>query len=296
MSKQLTPEQRYTISECQKKGMTQAETAQLIGVSQSTISRELKRNSTQKRHSYNPQTAQMYTNERREWTKNNKSYPYYIRKAIIELILLDCSPEQIVGLRKRQGKKTPCVQTIYNWIAADREAGGTLFEHRRHKHKYKKKSVSSSSSCGHIPNRHSIHERPPEADGSRFGDFEMDTIVGPGKNDVILTITERSTNFILIKKLPYGKNPTELALEVFYLLLPFKRAIKTITTDNGFEFSKHQLISQKLGASLSSLPTLMPLGKKALSKTLTNSSDNTSQKEPLSLNSPMTKSPKFKTL
>ena len=28
-----------------------------------------------------------------------------------------------------------------------------------------------------IPNRTSIHDRPSEADGKRFGDFEMDLIV-----------------------------------------------------------------------------------------------------------------------
>ena len=42
-----------------------------------------------------------------------------------------------------------------------------------------------------IPNRTSIHERPAEANGKRFGDWEMDLIVD-SRQRVILTLVERS--------------------------------------------------------------------------------------------------------
>ncbi len=76
---------------------------------------------------------------------------------------------------------------------------GELYKHCRHKLKHRKRSVGSAKN---IPNRTSIHERPEEADGSRFGDFEIDTIIGPNHSDAILTITERKTNYLMIKKLP----------------------------------------------------------------------------------------------
>ena len=55
-----------------------------------------------------------------------------------------------------------------------------------------------------IRNRVSIYERPKEADGSRFGDWEMGFIVDKDSN-AILTMVERSTNFLVMGKLKYGK-------------------------------------------------------------------------------------------
>ena len=57
-----------------------------------------------------------------------------------------------------------------------------------------------------IPNRTSIHERPKEADGRRFGDLEMDTIVGKNNKGAIVTIIDRSTDWLLMRKLSHGKD------------------------------------------------------------------------------------------
>ena len=62
---------------------------------------------------------------------------------------------------------------------------------------------ATSSNIGGDPNtslsplqdRTSIHSRPEQADGKRFGDFEMDLIVD-SHNHPILTIVERSTNML----------------------------------------------------------------------------------------------------
>ena len=62
-----------------------------------------------------------------------------------------------------------------------------------------------------IPNRVSIHDRPVEANGKRFGDWEMDTIIGKNGKGAILTLTERSTNFLIACKLKRGKNANESA-------------------------------------------------------------------------------------
>src|SRR3712207_8565617 len=44
-----------------------------------------------------------------------------------------------------------------------------------------------------IADRTGIHQRPEQADGTRFGDFEMGLIVD-AHNHAILTIVERSTD------------------------------------------------------------------------------------------------------
>ena len=102
-------------------------------------------------------------------------------------------------------------------------------------------------SVKNIPNHTSIHERPKEADRSRLSDFEIDTIIRPNHSEAILTITERKTNYIMIQKLPKGRDSEKLAKEVFKILLPYKNKLKTITTDNGSEFAARGLITKMLG-------------------------------------------------
>ena len=118
-------------------------------------------------------------------------------------------------------------QSIYNIIHND--TTGELARQARHKMKYRHHPRG-----GHIPikDRLSIHERSKEADGKRFGDFEMDLIVDPDQR-AILTLVEKSTNMLLMQKLPFGKQSKPLAKVVRRLLLPYKDCLKTITTDNG---------------------------------------------------------------
>ena len=102
-----------------------------------------------------------------------------------------------------------------------------------------------------IPNRTSIRERPLEADGTRFGDWEMDLIVGKEGKGAILTLTERSSNLLLMEKLPDGKKAASLPRVVNRLLFPYRgKGVKTITTDNGGEFACHELIEKKLRATV----------------------------------------------
>ena len=75
----------------------------------------------------------------------------------------------------------------------------------------------------------------------------MDLIVD-SHNHAILTIVERSTNMLFMTKLAHGKKSEPLAKAVRRLLLPYKKHIKTITTDNCPEFAAHKLITKYLGA------------------------------------------------
>ena len=110
---------------------------------------------------------------------------------------------------------------------------------------------SLSYKVTNIPNRTSIRERPLEADGTRFGDWEMDLIVGKEGKGAILTLTERSSNLLLMEKLPDGKKAASLPRVVNRLLFPYRgKGVRTITTDNGGEFACHELIEKKLRATV----------------------------------------------
>ena len=247
MYKQLTSEQRYTISVLLSKGLKKKEIADAIGVSNSTITRELQRNSS-KRGVYKWEIAQKQAEKRSKRTPGNRA----ISKAIwssVKHYLVDkqWSPEQISGYLAKDGIKISH-ETIYAWIREDKRNRGTLYKHLRHRLKHRKKYVGAGRSC--IINRKSIHERPAEADGKRFGDLEMDTIVGPNNQQAIVTLVDRNTNMLFMKKLKYGKDAKNLALTVIEMLKPIKKKLKTITTDNGKEFSAHEIISEALGVDV----------------------------------------------
>lgn len=136
------------------------------------------------------------------------------------------------------------METVYAYIRTDKANGGDLWTHCRHHLKHRRRPVSSPYIA--VKDRTMIDERPDGWDGSTPGDFEMDTIVGKDGKGAIVTLVERNTNFILARKLPYGKNAGELAKVVVTMLLPYIGKIRSITTDNGCEFAEHAIIAKRL--------------------------------------------------
>uniref|UniRef100_A0AB33IUP5 Integrase catalytic domain-containing protein n=1 Tax=Prevotella sp. GTC17253 TaxID=3236793 RepID=A0AB33IUP5_9BACT len=151
------------------------------------------------------------------------------------------SPQQISGYLLRDEGIKVSRQTIYNLVYND--GTGVLASHMRHKLRHRTRPKGR-----HLPikDRVSIHERSKEVDGKRFGDFEMDLIVDSESN-AILTLVEKSTSMLFMQKLPMGKQSKPLAKVVRKLLLPYKKHIRTITTDNEPEFAAHKDITEYLG-------------------------------------------------
>lgn len=124
-----------------------------------------------------------------------------------------------------------------------------MLANTRHKGKYSRQSEPKEreTKATNIKDRVSIHDRPAEADGKRFGDSEMDLIIGKNGYGAILVLMERSTNYAIIRKLPHGKKAKEVAKAVVKLLYAFRlQGVLTITTDNGSEFAEHKYICEKL--------------------------------------------------
>lgn len=102
------------------------------------------------------------------------------------------------------------------------DESGKLVRNCRHKIAYHRRHPKMrETKATNIKNRVSIHERPIEADGKRFGDWGMDLVVDSNSN-AILTMVERSTNYLLMAKLKEGKKSMPLAKTVWRLLLPYK--------------------------------------------------------------------------
>lgn len=243
MYKQLTEPQRYEIYLGLKRKWSKSRIACEIGVSASTVSREVRRNA-------DPSGEYVWTRAQSRCVRRRHGLPGGRGKDSllwwrVERMIVDegWSPAQAAGVLRKEG--TPiCKQTIYNHVHAD--PSGRLAGHLPHRLKYNRRTrVRPVTKATNIACRTSIHDRPVEADGTRFGDWEMDTIVDP-KGHAILTLTERSTNFILMERLTEGRKALPTAKTVARLLFPYRKTLRTITTDNGCEFAAHLEITRRL--------------------------------------------------
>jgi len=238
--KQLTQAQRYQIKALLDIDTPQGKIAELLGVSPSTISRELKRN--RGKRGYRPKQAHEKAMARRaEKSKGRLTAETW---ALVEIKLKeDWSPEQISGRLKEEGVFISH-ESIYQYVYADKRADGTLWKHLRHPKTYRKRA-GGRDRRGKIPNRRSIDERPAVVDErSRIGDWEADLIIGI--DGVALTLTERKSRFTLLRIFP-SKHAAPITAAIIELL-NWDVRIKTITFDNGKEFAGHQEIAAALNA------------------------------------------------
>ena len=247
MYNQLTSEQRYYIEVSLQNKISKKVIAEHLKVHISTVYREIKRNGG--KYHYHHRLAQDKCDERKHRMRGIRTFTLDMRKRIFSLLVQEqWSPEQIKGYMERNGERCACVETIYSYIRFDRLNGGTLWQHCRHRLRHVHRQVSCRYTA--IKDRKMIDMRPAEVDGKRFGDWEMDCIVGSEGKGVILTLVERSTNFMMMMRLPQGKKAGPLARAVVNMLLPYKRHVKTITTDNGSEFADFKYIEKHIGTQV----------------------------------------------
>jgi len=244
----LTIEKRYHIQAYRKAGYKQNEIAKEIGVNPSTISRELKRNSSTQRKSYSANSASSIAKDRRMYAsrESNKKMDKKVQKIIATYVLEDWSPEQISKRLKEVNALDISYVRIYQFIEQDRQKGGDLYMHLRFYHTGHRRAKYGHKSKGRIKDRVSISQRDKiVTDKSRVGDWEIDTIVGAHQKGAITTVVERKTSLLRIS-LPTTKQATDIERETIRIMTPLKDKIFTITSDNGLEFCNHKNISKAL--------------------------------------------------
>lgn len=117
--KQLTPGQRYAIAAMLRRGHSQKEIAETVGVSPATICREVRRNSTAR--TYSPRAAQEMADIRKERLRRNRVVPDWVWARV----RARWSPEQVSGALRAEGVRVSH-QAIYGMIRADKAPGGDL--------------------------------------------------------------------------------------------------------------------------------------------------------------------------
>lgn len=111
-------------------------------------------------------------------------------------------------------------ERIYQYVWFDKKSGGILHEYFRRKGRKYRKRGAAKDNGGVLRDRVSIDRRPTVVDQKiRFGDLEIDTIVGSNHKGAILTINDRLTSFCWIELLK-GRNAKELADALFAAYFP----------------------------------------------------------------------------
>lgn len=246
--KHLTSDQRYEISAFLKAGLNKSQIAEQLHVHKSTISREIRRNGYSRYRVYKPKIAQARAEYRWLHRKLPRRFKEEVKETARKLLEKGFSPEQIVGYCRKHDIKMVSHETLYQWIWWDKKHKGTLYKNLRQRGRRHTKRGNSRKRRGVIPNRVDISERPAiVAERNRFGDVEIDTIVGGVRGQHILTIVDRAAGIGLLRKLKKG-TAEETADELIDILKDFARIgiLKTITADNGLQFAAHEKVANAL--------------------------------------------------
>ena len=187
----LREEDRKIIYRMRKAGKTQQEIADMLGVSQGTICKELRRNRGQR--GYRPRQAQMKALERKDGkAPRRRIIQGEIALRVEERLRCKDSPEQISGAMKLTGVRLSH-ETIYRHVIADKRVGGDLWCNLRinGKRRYRHRVKGSRSK---IPDRKGIEERPAVvARRERYGDWEVDLVAGSQGSGYLLSLYERKS-------------------------------------------------------------------------------------------------------
>jgi IS30 family transposase len=241
--KQLTLRQRYQIWALKRLGSNQREIAVEVGVHRSTISRELRRNASIA--GYNPMAAEQLAYKRRR-EKAGHRIPEDEWREVDNGLRQYWSPEQVSGRRRRGGQYPVSHERIYQHIYLDKMAGGDLHTYLRCRRIHRKRygSYRKRNAFAGVPR--SIDERPAiVAERGRIGDMEIDTMVGKGHHQAIITIVDRKSKLLRMRKVE-RKTAAVVAQVICEELRDL--VVHTLTSDNGCEFAHHNVISTELGA------------------------------------------------
>lgn len=251
--KHLSTFERGKIAALHKAGHSNRGIARHLGRAPQTINNELKRGTTTQLKTgrkpfkaYFPETGQaMYEKNRKNCGAKSKllEASEFVDLACKKILNKGWSPDAVVGFVKQQPnwKDKPIVstKTLYNYIDQSLLSVRNIDLPMKTKLNTKPKRMAQK-------NRKvlgtSISKRPSEIeDRVEFGHWEIDTVEGQKSDDnALLTLIERKTrNYFAIKIDDQDHDSVDYAInklqDTYGDLFP--KVFKTITSDNGSEFS-----------------------------------------------------------
>jgi IS30 family transposase len=214
----------------------------------STIYREIKRSGLTLNNYNSLQAENEYSKRRLKKKKKLKENRLFNKNPnLFKKILKDLKQKYSpIVIANTTLKNKVSYGTIYNHLYYLAKLGGKEYLYLYNKHRKRKKHTKHCKTL--IPNRVSIHERDEIVETKkRFGDFELDLIKLP--KGYLISIVDRKTRRGLIEKVT-SKKAEKVSHKVIKMLSKYKGKIKTITTDNGLEFAKHEKIAKQLNCKI----------------------------------------------
>ena len=258
----LTNRERLIIDTLRRSGLSCRAIGRKLARHHSVIARELQRNTSPSRSTSSPggkrvpylygyAEKQARARRARPRRKARLADPC-LRDYVEAKLRLNWSPEQITGRlvvdfpRRRSMRLS--IEAIYRWIYRDAAIGGDLYRHLRRRRKRRRNSAVAGHRRGQIPGRVSIRTRGHIVEiRRRYGDWEGDLVEGKRGTGRILTLVERKSRYLIAAKPDAGKAVTIAATLSRSLSGLPEHLLKTLTLDNGKEFTAFKKVEQRTG-------------------------------------------------
>ena len=242
----LTSEEREIISVLTAQKYSIRRIATVLGRSPSTVSREFKRPETvmHKGCYYAVSTIENLRKKKLSTKKPRICDNLKIINYIIKKLELGWSPEIIANTIFDDIGYSIGKDAVYDSIY---KGNNHLSKYLTRQHLGRKKQSRRKTKRTLIPNRTDIDFRPIEADERKeIGHFECDTVVScRGSKSALLVIADRVSRYTYIKRLEQ-KTSAQVSSAIKSTLHPYIKLAKTITYDNGCEFTLHENVNSHL--------------------------------------------------
>ena len=249
--KQLTIRERHIIMIRIQDGSSTAAIALELSRPQSCVWRELARNESP----YEAQAAQERADKLKRAGRSRKLDPGPLREEVDQRLRRYDSPEQIAGRLKVDFSNSGFQvshETIYQYIEQAAAEGVDYAPFLRFGTRQRRYGYRGKGRYKRIRGGRPIEDRPPAA-GARqeFGHFESDTVKGKQSSPMgIATHLEVKTRFLVAALLPDRSADTYNRNTCRALARHPRMKVKTLTVDNGMEFSQHRQMEKSLGAKV----------------------------------------------
>ena len=248
MYRQLTMEDRESLSQMRARKCSPAEIARKLRRHRSTIGRELSRNGGP-RGGYSAVTAQRLCEQRRRQPRRpRKMDSRQLRRIVCRHLRDYWSPDQIAGWLKvmhpREASQHVSHQTIYAWIDRGQQRDERWERYLRLRGRPSKHS-----------RKHDPQASPPSITGRpavinhrrRYGDWEGDTLVGAHHRGGLVSLVERKSGYTLLARVE-RLQAVAVNDQACRRLRGLPRSLRrSVTFDNGPEFSSHEKLAKRLG-------------------------------------------------
>lgn len=243
--------ERETIALGLAAGKSKSVLAKELGRHKSTITREVKRNSSPTYNcQYRAHIADQKARERCAKAQVKVRLPHPELRNVVEIQLeKGWSPEQIAG---RLAIDNPTLKTnyesIYQFVYAERK--DLIVYLRRQHRKRRQRGSAARKHSSRIPNPTSIDQRPDSINlCQEYGHWEADTMVSRISKHVVQVVSERKSKKVILNKLR-AKESAQMAQALIdtFSSLPAELR-KSFTYDNGTENAGHETVNEALNSA-----------------------------------------------